>query len=211
MSSQSNPKCFLAVANGRIRRAPSPPIGEREKKRGGAVEENIAPFWKPYAERSQLFANDGSGHFRETSSVNPAFCSEGLVGRGLVCGDIDNDGGPDLLLMGIGSPARLFRNVAVKRGHWLGIRAILPAVGGRDAYGAEIIVEAGGRRWWRVVQPSYGYASSNDPRVHVGLGTVNKVDSIVVRWPDGEEESFPGGAADRYLVLRQNSGKKLKH
>src|SRR6185503_7644171 len=170
-----------------------------------------APFWTTYSEPSQLFANDGSGHLREISAANLAFCGEEFVGRGLLCGDIDNDGGPDLLLTGVAGPARLYRNVASRRGHWLGIRAIIPALGGRDAYGAEIVVEAGGRRWWRLVQPSYGYASSNDPRVHVGLGAAASVDSVLMRWPDGSEERFPGGAADRYLVLRQGSVGPVNH
>lgn len=192
----------LAVANGQVRRRVSQTPPKTQQRIGSA----IAPFWSAYAEPSQLFANNGSGRFREISSDNPALCGEALVGRGLVCGDIDNDGRPDLVLTGIAGPAQLYRNVA-RRGHWLGIRAILPAAkafgGGRDAYGAEIVVEAGGRRWWRLVQPSYGYASSNDPRLHIGLGAAASVDSILVRWPDGTEERFPGGAVDRYLVVRQ--------
>jgi hypothetical protein len=203
----------LAVANGAIRRRP----GQGSAKSGSAptshfspltshLSPGIAPFWQPYAERSQLFANNGDGSFREISAANPAFCAEALVGRGLACGDIDNDGAPDLLLVGIAGPVRLLRNTASQRGHWLGVRAVEPTLGNRDAYGAEIVVQAGGRRWWRLVQPAYSYASSNDPRVQVGLGAAAMVDSIQVRWPDGMEELFPGGPADRYVNLRRGTG-----
>ena len=190
----------LAVANGLIRR--------RSTRTQPRLAPGIAPFWMPYAELSQLFANRGDGHFLEISAANPAFCGEALVGRGLACGDLDNDGAPDLLLIGIAGPARLLRNTASPRGHWLGLRAIDPALGNRDAYGAEIVVQAGGRRWWRLVQPAYSYASSNDPRVQIGLGPAATVDSIQVRWPDGVEEIFPGSPADRYLTLRRGSGSK---
>jgi hypothetical protein len=193
----------LAVSNGLVRR--------RVNRPPPRLAPGIAPFWAPYAEPSQLFANDGTGKFREISAANPAFCGDAHVGRGLVCGDLDNDGGPDLLMTGIAGPARLYRNVASSRGHWLGLRAILPSRGNRDAYSAEIVVHAGGRRWWRPVQPAYGYASSHDPRVHVGLGAVAAVDAIHVRWPDGTEETFPGGPANRYLVLRQGSTDSMKH
>jgi len=81
-----------------------------------------------------------------------------------------------------------------------------PALGGRDAYGAEVVVRAGGRSWSRLVQPGYSYCSSNDPRVHFGLGAATTVDWIQVLWPDGVAERFPGGAADRYLVLRKRAG-----
>jgi len=189
----------LAVANGLIRRR----LGQAPLK----LADGIAPFWKPYAETAQLFANDGRGRFRDVSAANSDFCGEAHVGRGLLCGDVDNDGGLDLLLIGIGGPARLYRNAAAPRGHWLGLRAIDPLFGGRDAYGAEIELRAGGRKWWRLVQPAFGYASSHDPRVHFGLGTVASVDSIRVLWADGVEEEFPGGPLDRYHLLRKGSGK----
>jgi hypothetical protein len=192
----------LAVANGRIRR--------RATKIQPKLAPGVAPFWSAYAEPTQLLANNGDGRFREISSMNSALCGEALVGRGLAVGDFDNDGAPDLLLIGLASPARLLRNTAAPRGHWLGVRAIDPALGGRDAYGAEVIVEAGGRRAWRLVQPAYSYASSNDPRVQFGLGKVSAVDLIRVRWPDGVEETFPGGAADRYITVRRGAGTFVK-
>jgi len=67
-------------------------------------------------------------------------------------------------------------------------------------------VQAGGKSWWRLVQPAYSYASSNDPRVQFGLGDTRSVDTIRVRWPDGIDEVFPGGVADRYITLKRGSG-----
>ena len=68
-------------------------------------------------------------------------------------------------------------------------------------------MRAGGRSWWRLIQPAHGYASSHDPRAHFGLGAVSTVESIRVRWPDGVEEEFPGGAVDQYRRLSKGSGK----
>jgi hypothetical protein len=190
----------LAIVNGRIRRpVPGTPTWN--------LQPGIAPFWAPYAEPAQLFANDGRGHFTEISRSNPEFCGEAFVGRGLALGDFDNDGGLDMLVTGIAGPARVVRNRA-PRGHWLGLRAIDPSLGGRDAYGAEVIVRAGDRRYWRLVQPAFSYASSNDPRVHVGLGSNAAYDSILIHWPDGTSEVFPGGPADRYNTLRKGEGKR---
>ncbi len=170
--------------------------------------DGLAPFWRPYAQRYQLFLNSGNGAFVDVSEDNPAFSGRAAVGRGLAFGDIDNDGDLDLLTTSAGGPAQLFRNVALKHGHWLMIRAIDPAWGGRDALGAEVVVEAGGKRWWRLVQPSCGFLVANDPRVHVGLGSAASVDSIDVTWPDSSAERFSGGPADRQMVLRKGSGAK---
>jgi hypothetical protein len=164
------------------------------------------PFWNDYAERCQLFANDGTGRFRDISMANDPFCGTRVVARGLAWGDYDGDGAVDLLVTTIGGPARLYRNAVPKRGHWLLLRAIDPALGSRDAYGAEITVQAGQRRWVDLVNPGQSYLVSGDPRVHFGLGTVDQVDSVHVVWPDGAEESFPGQALDRQLTLRKGEG-----
>ena len=187
----------LAFVNGLVKRGndPAPRV------------ENLKPFWSPYAQRNQLFLHTGHVKFTDVSLANPDFCGQAAVGRALACGDIDNDGDIDLVATSTGGPARLFRNVAPRRGHWIIIRAIDPAVGGRDAHGTEIIVEAGGRRFWRLVQSSYSYLASNDPRVHVGLGAADKIDSIRIVWPDGSEESFPGSPVDRQLLLRKGQGR----
>lgn len=190
----------LALVNGSIRRGSAHP---------GTPLPGLIPFWFPYAQRAQIYLNDGQGRFRDISSANPSFCQPLAVGRGLAAGDLDNDGDLDLLAVCAGGPVRLFRNIAPRRGHWLTLRALDPALGGRDAIGAEILVQAGGRPWRRLVQPGFSYLVSNDPRIHLGLGPVAQIDSVVVIWPDGSEERFPGGPVDRHLILHKGAGVPL--
>jgi hypothetical protein len=185
----------VAVANGRVSRGK--PV----------AEQTLGPFWSQYAERNQLFANDGTGHFRDISAENQPFCGSAAVYRGLACGDIDGDGALDLLVTTLAGPARLYRNVAPKRGHWLLVRAIDPALK-RDAYGAEVTVRAGARRWTGYINPGSSYLCSNDPRAHFGLGPIDRVDAIAILWPDGSKESFPGRAADQALILRKGEGNR---
>jgi hypothetical protein len=188
----------VAIANGRVSKNP----------RGGYGP--LGPHWGLYAERNQLLANDGTGHFRDISASNPALCGTPNVARGLACGDIDNDGTLDLLVTVIAEPARMYRNVAAEGRHWLRVRAVDPAHGGRDALGAEIRVRAGQRTWVRWVNPATSFLCSNDPRAHFGLGSVERVDEITVLWPDGSQERFPGHQADRPVLLRKGEGEKKK-
>ena len=171
------------------------------------VAAGMNPWWARYAQKAQLFVNDGTGKFRDASAANAALSGTALVGRSLAVGDLNNDGAPDLILASVGGPARVLRNVAPQRGHWLKLRLVLPAQGGRDAIGAEATVVTAGRRHWAVLQPATSYLASHDPALHFGLGTANSVDAVEVFWPDGTKEIFAGGAADRLLVLKKGEGK----
>jgi hypothetical protein len=190
----------VAIANGAVRRnrlvAPDP-----------QTVAAVGEFWAPYAERNQLFANDGAGVFQDVSEENSDFCGHADVSRGLAAGDFDNEGGVDLVVCNIASPARIFRNVAPQRGHWALVRTIDPALGGRDAYGAEITIVAGGKTFRGWCNPASSYASSNDPRTHFGLGPAPEIESIAVLWPDGAFEDFPAQPVDHEIVLRRGEGK----
>jgi hypothetical protein len=191
----------LAIVNGHVRRL-------RDVHPDEAMLKSLGPFWARYADRHQLFRNEGGGRFQDISMQNPSFCGTPSVGRGLAWGDVNNDGAIDLVVTSVGGPARLLRNVAPKKGHWLMVRAIDPALQ-RDAYGAEVTVVAGQRRWLGLINPGSSFLCSNDPRAHFGLGQADHVDGLRVVWPDGVEESFAGGPADRLVVLRKGEGQRV--
>lgn len=190
----------LAITNGRVRRLSVDP----------PQVPGLSTHWSLFAERDQLFANDGAGKFRDVSLENPTFSSLPHVGRGLTYGDLNNDGRVDLVVTAVGGPVRIFRNKIANRGHWLTVRAIEPALGGRDAYGAVVTAITRDRNRIAWINPELGYAGSNDPRAHFGLGPVSRVDRLIVRWPEGTQEVFPGVAADQIVTLREGEGTAQK-
>lgn len=185
----------LAVVNGRVAALE-------------AVDDwSLGPFWSRYGERNMLFRGDGRGRFEDLSRSNPAFCGRLNVARGLVRGDIDGDGAVDLLVTTIAGPARLFKNVAPHRGHWLQVRTVDPALN-RDALGALVRIQAGGKTQVRSMHPAESFLCSSETIAHFGLGGASRVDDIEIIWPDGCREIFDKGyAVDRRLELRKGEGR----
>jgi hypothetical protein len=82
--------------------------------------------------------------------------------------------------------------------------------GGNDAVGASLRASIGATQIWRHLDPAYSYLSSNDARVHFGLGASEAVDELLVRWPGGDEEAFGPLAADAYYTLTKGSGRRVE-
>jgi hypothetical protein len=190
----------LALASGLVRRSSAAQT---------PVAPGVQPWWRDYAQRNQLFLN-ADGRLRDVSGANPAFCGEASTGRSLAVGDLDNDGAPDLVFGPGEGPVELYRNTVSRPGHWLKVRLIEPALGGRDAIGAEIRLIAAARSWQATLQPATSYLASHDPTLHFGLGPAAKIDRAEVVWPNGDEEHFNIGEANRQISLKKGEGQKAE-
>ena len=178
----------LFVANGRV-----------------LLQEPILDEAQPYADPNLLYELAADGKYRETA-LRGGTSSELLeCSRGAAFGDIDNDGGVDVVVGNLGGPVHLLRNVHPARGHWAMFRIVNSH--GSDAIGAMVKLTATGKVQWRYVQPVYSYCSSNDPRVHFGLGATDTIDDVTVAWPDGSRESFGPQKVDSIHKLRAGQGR----
>lgn len=159
----------------------------------------------PYAEPNILMRGTAEGRFEEGRPRGGTALLLVATSRAAAFGDIDNDGGIDVLVVNRDGPAHLLKNRA-PRGHWIGFRVLDGRE--RDAIGAVVTLRAGSRTLMRDVRAGYSYLASNDPRVHVGLGSETGVNGVLVRWPDGTTTTFGDFAADRYVTLRRAAGKR---
>jgi hypothetical protein len=154
----------------------------------------------PYAQPSLLYMGTPQG-FTEATAQGGDDLRRPIVGRGLAVGDYDNDGRLDVLATDLEGAPLLLHNESAATGHWLWLR--LEPAAGRTAGGAEVVVHAGGRRWFRRATTGGSYLSASDSRVHVGLGAVAAVERVEVRWPDGMRQTLPSPAIDRETVVKQ--------
>jgi hypothetical protein len=155
----------------------------------------------PYAQENLLLAGGPEGRFRR---VEPLGGTDPILletSRGAAFGDLDDDGDVDVVVVNRNARPSLLINVAPKQGGWIGFRVLNRH--GSPAEGALVRARAGTRTWTRLAVTGYSYVSSNDPRVHLGLGPIGALDKVEVRWPDGSSESFGGFPAGSYHELRQ--------
>jgi hypothetical protein len=156
-----------------------------------------------YPEEDVLAANDGHANFTDVSADSGSYFHEKYVGRGAAWGDYDNDGDVDLLVVNLGSPARLLRNDGGNRRNWLKVEA--RSAGGRsDAIGARVVVRREGGRQVAAVVGVMGYLSQGDIRPHFGLGPQAAVDSVTVEWPNGKRTVLRNVRANQILEVVQS-------
>lgn len=159
----------------------------------------------PYAEPNLLVRGTAAGTF--VAVEPPGGTARPLVAtsRAAAFGDVDGDGGIDILVVNRDREAHLLHNIVKGRGHWLLVRVLEEH--GRDALGAELTVAIGSRRVRSDVRAAYSYLASNDPRVHIGLGPARRVDEIRVKWVDGTQERFGPFDANRVVTIRKGTGR----
>jgi enediyne biosynthesis protein E4 len=161
----------------------------------------------PYAEPNILFRGTAGWRFEEVRPRGGTATTLVGTSRGAAFGDIDNDGGIDIVVSNRDGKPYLLHNVVKGRGHWALLRVVDEH--GRDVLGAELTATVGQKAIRRDVRAGYSYLASNDPRVHVGLGKETTLRDVVIRWPNGARERFGDVAADRIVTLRRGTGRRF--
>ena len=149
---------------------------------------------------NQAFRNEGDFGF---SSANAAWgFEEPTFSNGSAYGDLDNDGDLDLVINNVNMSALLYRNNSDTLTHH-GLEIKLKAEGKNTSQiGTKAIAYAEGiTPIISELYPSKGFESSVPHRLHFGLGNTQKVDSLVVFWPDGTQESFFDLPTNEVLTL----------
>ncbi len=157
-----------------------------------------------YMQRNQLFEND-NGSFREVGLQRGPGLQVKKSSRGHAVGDLDNDGDLDLVIVNMDDAPTLLRNDGGNANNWLLIR-LIGAGANRQAIGARVIVEVGGKKQLREVHSGTGYISQDDMRLHFGLGQARLIERLTLRWPDGRSEVLENVAANRMITVAYGRG-----
>ena len=158
-----------------------------------------------FVQSNLVYRNLAGERFEDVTALSGPGLAQIRSSRGAAFGDFDNDGDLDALVMNMSAPVSLLRNDLSAERHWVRF-ALQGTRSNHSAIGALVTVKAGASRQTRAVMSQSSYVSHNDLRTHFGLGEATAVDSIVVRWPSGTEETFAGVEADADWLLVEGSG-----
>lgn len=141
-----------------------------------------------------LFKNLGNWSFENDAK------SQGLdqltFSTGAAYSDLDNDGDLDLVVNNLNERAFIYQNTSSdsKKGNYLSLDL-------GQAFGGKVTAFVGNQTFYQEYQPVKGYMSSVDPRIHLGLGQIEKIDSLLILWPDGSSRVLRDLATNQAMKL----------
>ena len=155
-----------------------------------------------YAQRAQLFRNNGDSTYHEVSETAGAYFASAFVGRAAACADYDNDGDTDIIVMNSNQRAVLLRNEIGNRHNWLGIK-LVGTQSNRNGIGAKVTIHAGEMTQVTETKSGSSYASGSDTRLLFGVAEHERVEKIIITWPSGIRQELAGVEVNQILTISE--------
>jgi len=159
-----------------------------------------------FAERPLLYRNLEGKKFQLVPPVKGTGLAVVTPGRGAAFGDLFNDGKIDVVINSLDTTPVLLRNVNADNHHWVELKLVGGPKSPRDAVGAAVYLTANGIRQRSDVLSGGSYISSNDQRVHFGIGDATTVSEVEIHWPSGVVEKMHLPNVDRIFTVQEGKG-----
>ncbi|MCH6198139.1 VCBS repeat-containing protein [Aquiflexum sp. LQ15W] len=141
-----------------------------------------------------LFHNEGDFKFKDIAAGSGM--AQLTFSTGAAYADLDNDGDLDLVVNNLNGEVSIFKNNSrqINKNHFLQLDL-------KGQFGTQVTLFAGNNLFFAEHNPVKGYMSSVDHRLHFGLGQVEKIDSVIVLWPNGKTTKLTDVLSDQLLSL----------
>jgi enediyne biosynthesis protein E4 len=159
-----------------------------------------------FRQRPLVFHNLKGEKFEVIPPVRGTGLAMLMKARGAAFGDLFNDGKMDVVINQVDDVPILLRNVNPDKNHWVALKLIGGPKSPRDAVGTAVYITAGGLRQRADILSGGSFASSNDQRVHFGLGESTVVRDVEIHWPSGAVEHISLPAVNRFYAIEEGRG-----
>jgi hypothetical protein len=166
-----------------------------------SIANNISKYKQPMF----LFRNKGDRTFEDITRATGLGAIPLASRRGAAFGDVRNDGNIDILVLNVSAAPSLFIQDVPSPRH----RVLFRLVGtksNRAAIGARVTINGGGMTQFNEVRGGGSYLSQNDLRIHFGLGEAKVMETVTIRWPNGNTETLRNIAADAIYTITEGQG-----
>ncbi len=153
-----------------------------------------------YAQRDQMFQNNGDGAYTDVSATAGTYFGEAFVGRAAATADYDNDGDMDIVIMNSNQRAVLLRNDGGNRKNWLSIK-LVGTRSNRDGIGAKVTLTTEDTTQIKEVKSGSSYASGSDTRLLFGLGESQHVKKVSIVWQSGTFQELEDMPTNQILTI----------
>ena len=160
-----------------------------------------------YPNVNYIFKNNGDLTF--SNKAKAWGFNKRSYSNGSTYADLDNDGDLDLIVNNINDPAFIYRNNAITllNNHYLSV--VLKGKGlNTRAVGTRVTLFCKNQKMVAEQFATRGFMSATSDVLHFGLGPVNEIDSLVVRWPDRSEQMISDVPVDQILTLEMKKVEK---
>jgi enediyne biosynthesis protein E4 len=168
-------------------------------------------FGQTFKNPRLVYKNLGNGHFKDVSAEMGPGISEHYSSRGAAFGDYNNNGNMDVLILNMNDLPSLLRNEGGNQQNWIKIKLVGTKCN-RTAIGARVRVITGKHVQMDEVHSGDSVMSQSDLRLHFGLGKVETVDTLEVKWPTTQKiERFTKVKANQIITIREGDGMIKPH
>jgi enediyne biosynthesis protein E4 len=166
---------------------------------------DMMPSGSGYRQPKLLSMNQGDGTFCDASTQAGPALMEKRVSRGLAVGDLFDDGNMDVVVNDLDGSPMILRNHGFPGRHWVSFE-LVGTKSNRMALNARVRITAGGMTQTDEVHSGGSYLSQNDLRLHFGLGSATKIDTVEIFWPSGATDKISNLAADQFYSVLEGQG-----
>jgi hypothetical protein len=157
------------------------------------------------SERIPNYAFHNNGNLTFTNDAESWGLATPSHSNGAAYGDLDNDGDLDLVVNNVNMPPFLYRNNSRELGLANFLTLSFNGSGSNSAaIGATATLYFRGRKSYQELIPARGFKSTVESRLHFGLGDVDRIDSILIGWPDGSCSMLYDIPANQFITVNQS-------